>query len=101
MKKIIVILIVLIASPALAAPFLTCDPDTNCQYYKIYADDQLIADNVPAPLWYDLQTMPIAGVAYDAECCNYRGCERTVDPFVSLDDGSPPMNLRLENSQSQ
>ena len=96
MKPILTAIIILIATIAHSAPYLTCDVDTNCEYYKVYADGMLLADNVPAPLMYDLVTMPNAGIGYTAECCNYRGCKITPNPFVSLDDPTEPQNMKLK-----
>ena len=99
MRLLIYLVIILWSGVAGAAPFLTCDLDINCQTYNVYADDVLLQADIPAPLNYDLVNMPIAGIEYDAECCNYRGCKKTINPFISLDDPTPPMNLNLKSSK--
>ena len=97
MKTLLIIL--LFAGNVFASPFLKCDEDANCEYYKVYADGQLVADNVPAPLWYDLKDMTPGVISFDVECCNYWGCEKTENPYVSRDGPGKPQNLRMEMSQ--
>ena len=98
MKKIIIIFLFL-AGIANAAPYLTCNPDPNCEYYKVIADGQEIADRVPAPLWFDLKDMTPGTISFEAECCNYWGCKKTENPYISKDKPLSPTNLRMEPSQ--
>ena len=96
MRKIsVILLIVLWASVAGAAPFLVCDPDPACDYYKVYADGGPIQEDAPAPLRYDLIVAPIGGIAYTAECCNVEGCSAQSDPYLSLGVPGSPSNLRI------
>lgn len=99
MKKLFmtvsILTILLFASTAMAAPYLQCDPDPNCQTYEVYEDTVLVVADAPAPLNHDLVTMPVAGINYTAKCCNYRDCSEVSDSFLSLDDPLKPMNLKL------
>ena len=90
-----ILILVLWASVASAGPMLVCDPDPNCETYNVYVDDVLIAEDLPAPLNYDLEGMEPGTFAFDAECCNYWGCEMTVDPYISLDGPGIPLNLGM------
>jgi hypothetical protein len=97
MRYIVVILILILSTSAWAAPFLTCDVDTNCQWYEVYADGVLVTDNTPAPLWYDLETTPPAEISFTGKCCNYWECsEVNQDPFVSLKAPVPLLNLNVK-----
>lgn len=92
----IVLLIVFWAGAVNAAPYLVCDPDPNCETYKIYADEELLQSDLPAPLNYDLVTSPPGGISYTAECCNEEGCSDPSDPYISLGVPGPPQNLRMD-----
>jgi len=91
---IVILMLLFVAAPAQAAPFLVCDPDPNCETYNVYADGVLLG-NTPAPLSYDLVTSPPGGIAYTAECCNAEGCSVASDPYISLGAPGSPSSLRI------
>ena len=83
------------ASGVLAAPFLVCDTDTNCEYYRVQADGVEVVDNTPAPLHYDLQGMTPGQISFTAQCCNVWGCSEVSDPFVSPEAPGTPAGLSI------
>jgi len=87
--------VLLWVSASHGAPFLVCDPDPNCETYKMYADGVLLQEDLPAPLSYDLVSSPPGGIAYTAECCNVEGCSDPSDPYISLGVPSSPSSLRI------
>ena len=102
MAKFLIPLIVLLSfTIASAAPFLVCDPQADVDYYKIYSNGQLVADNV-APdqsgtfgFKYDLQGLTPGSYEWTAEACNAWGCSSLSDPYISPTVLSPPESLRL------
>ena len=94
--KLLTCLGIILWASLVSAAHLTCDPDPNCQWYNVYADDVLIQPDIAAPLNYDLVDMTPGIINFDAECCNYWGCKKTVNPYVSLDAPGEPLNLRMD-----
>lgn len=108
MKKIFITLFIIasfllvfifLADPALAAPYLVCDPQAGVQTYNVYRDGVEVGADIAAQpdgsLRYDLAAIPPGAYDWTAEACNVWGCAITPDPFVSPGAMSAPVNLHL------
>ena len=98
MKSILVLLMVLMATTAFAAPFLVADTPTAEQqvtHYNVYKDGVLEGTFQGETLSYDLGSVIPGQYAWTAEACNVWGCAVTVDPYTSPSDALPPLNTRM------
>lgn len=108
MKKTIiaVFLFVLVAAPALATPFLVCDPYLAAvvqpSYFELMFDGgspvQSPVETVPTGvrLHYDLASMTVGSHAVIVKACNQWGCSSTVPFSFSKGVPSSPAGIKLE-----
>ena len=101
MKKIIgftLVFFIILASTALAGPYLVCDPQSGILTYDVYADGTLIIGDHPAEpdgsLKYEL-TAPMPSIAFTAKAKNVWGASDESDPYISPPVAQKPLNLRL------
>lgn len=106
MKKLIgilsiTLLIILMSTLSMAAPFLVCDPQAGVQSYEIFIDGQQVTGGpilaeVDGSLQYDLAgTTPGAYTFTAKACADPWGCSEDSDPFVSPPPVLKPTGLRL------
>jgi len=111
MKKVLLILVILIiALPVMAEPFLISDPygscgkigETECPVsFNIYAGDVLIVSEQPVQddlsIKYDLVSMPIDQVEYTAQYVDQHGrVSDLCSPLLLLVPPIQPFGLDVE-----
>jgi hypothetical protein len=99
--KFLTTIFILLAFPAiaLAGPFLVCDPPDPAEQvtsYTIYKDGEVFAENVPAPMNYDLNGLAPGQYTWTATAHNVWGASEPSNPYISPSGASSPTNLQME-----
>jgi len=100
MRNLLSVIFLLMATTAIAAPFLVCDPQDGVETYEVFQDGVLVSGDVPAQsdgsLKYDLQGITPGAYAFTVKACEgLWGCSALSDPFVSRNPVSKPTDLRM------
>jgi hypothetical protein len=100
MKKLLIIALVLLATPVFAAPFLVSDPnpaDEQVTNFKLSFDGGAYVDSAPVggAIRYDLAGISVGTHSVVAKACNVWDC--SVDsapfPFVKRIPGAPTLRI--------
>jgi len=95
MMKKLILAILLFTTPAMASPFLVCDPQVGVTGYVLLVNG--VEVTTPAPLHYDLAGVPVGPNEISVRAYNMWG-ESTPVPFEFVRPASvgSPANIKLE-----